>query len=401
MQTLTVPDLAVWLNDVEAPDFPYPKSYDEGKLDPWLIFHTSGTTGLPKPITYSQYMMTSCDVFRPLIEAEPRERTQIGWMVGESCWSAAPLSHITGALSSLQAPFFLDSTLVIGPSTKPPIPDIASEILKYSGTRRILAMPALLRAMVRHPRHLESLKKLECVAWGGAALDNETGSILSQFTSLSPAYGATETGPFFVYTQKDQKNWMYYSFMDGQGCEFVERGDDLYEMVIRKDPNAIWQSVFGAFPDREIYGTKDLFRKHPTEKGLWLPAGRSDDIVVLSNGSNINASVVEEKLIAHPNIQVALVGGSGRNRSFAVIEIAPHTILGMGDKGHDNALDTVWPAIEEANKALSDNTRIRKEFVLFAERKNPLVLNAKGGLVRGESLKKFEADIDALFTVYS
>jgi hypothetical protein len=104
-------------------------------------------------------------------------------------------------------------------------------------------------------------------------------------------------------------------------------------------------------------------------------------------------TVVEEKLVAHPNIQVALVGGTGRNHSFAIIELTPEK---MKTDGRDDALDAIWPAFEEANQAQPDYTKIRREFVLLAEKENPLVLNAKGGIVRAESLRRFETDITAL-----
>ena len=43
--TLEVPELSGWLNNKEASQFPYTKTWDQAKSDPWLISHTSGTTG--------------------------------------------------------------------------------------------------------------------------------------------------------------------------------------------------------------------------------------------------------------------------------------------------------------------------------------------------------------------
>jgi hypothetical protein len=45
IRKLEIPELAEWLKDEDARPFPYDKTWDEGKSDPWLIFHTSGTTG--------------------------------------------------------------------------------------------------------------------------------------------------------------------------------------------------------------------------------------------------------------------------------------------------------------------------------------------------------------------
>ena len=40
-----IPELQEWLFKEEAIVFPYQKTWEDGKSDPWLIFHTSGTTG--------------------------------------------------------------------------------------------------------------------------------------------------------------------------------------------------------------------------------------------------------------------------------------------------------------------------------------------------------------------
>lgn len=46
IQTITVPALDQFLIEEEAGPVNYPKSWVEGKNDPWLVFHTSGTTGM-------------------------------------------------------------------------------------------------------------------------------------------------------------------------------------------------------------------------------------------------------------------------------------------------------------------------------------------------------------------
>jgi hypothetical protein len=46
IQSITIPALEHFLNETEASPINYPKSRAEGKDDPWLVFHTSGTTGM-------------------------------------------------------------------------------------------------------------------------------------------------------------------------------------------------------------------------------------------------------------------------------------------------------------------------------------------------------------------
>lgn len=46
IQPITLPSLGHFLNETEAIPVNYPKAWAEGKDDPWLVFHTSGTTGM-------------------------------------------------------------------------------------------------------------------------------------------------------------------------------------------------------------------------------------------------------------------------------------------------------------------------------------------------------------------
>ena len=64
--------------------YEYNKTFDEAAQDPFIVVHTSGSTGLPKPITLyhggvakidSQHLLSPLDGFEPQIrfpEASPR-----------------------------------------------------------------------------------------------------------------------------------------------------------------------------------------------------------------------------------------------------------------------------------------------------------------------------------------
>lgn len=46
VQQITVPGIEDFFRNDEAAPVIYSKTWDEGKGDPWLVFHTSGTTGI-------------------------------------------------------------------------------------------------------------------------------------------------------------------------------------------------------------------------------------------------------------------------------------------------------------------------------------------------------------------
>lgn len=48
LQIVAAPALEDLLQDKPAEQFKYQKSWEEARDDPWLVFHTSGTTGMPR-----------------------------------------------------------------------------------------------------------------------------------------------------------------------------------------------------------------------------------------------------------------------------------------------------------------------------------------------------------------
>lgn len=47
MKHVVIPSLEELLNMDEVPHYPYDKTFDEAKNDPFVVLHTSGTTGMP------------------------------------------------------------------------------------------------------------------------------------------------------------------------------------------------------------------------------------------------------------------------------------------------------------------------------------------------------------------
>lgn len=52
IEVLEIPTVAELLEKVH-PHYPYEKSFEQARTDPLVVLHTSGTTGLPKPIIWT------------------------------------------------------------------------------------------------------------------------------------------------------------------------------------------------------------------------------------------------------------------------------------------------------------------------------------------------------------
>ncbi|KAI9842789.1 MAG: hypothetical protein M1837_006892 [Sclerophora amabilis] len=406
LRGIVAPPLCDWITEKEAKPVEYQKSWEQAKHDPWIIFHTSGTTGIPRPIVYTHLMMTSVDASKLFPDAG--EETQMGCHVNSRVFSTVPIFHLVGMTAALQSTVWLGTTLVLGPMDKPVNAAVAEQVLRYGNPVGLAAPPFLIKDLCRQPESFRYLKSLRFVQWAGAPLDQATGDLISPHVKLAPAFGTTEAGPYFTRVCEAPRDWAYYCFQRGQGIDFEPRSERLFELVFRRQLSAHWQQIFLLHPELDEYRTKDLFQRHPTRSDLWLYSGRTDDMVILANGENLHASNMEAIIIRDPLVQTALIGGQGRNRSFLVLELAKDDDNNADDE-HDNSsprvegvrqdarLGRVWPAVEAANAICSDSARISKELVLFSSPTKPIPRTAKGSLLRREALALYHDEVEALF----
>lgn len=50
MQSLQVSSLQQWFPTEQVAHFPYDKTFEEAEWEPFVVMHTSGSTGFPKPV---------------------------------------------------------------------------------------------------------------------------------------------------------------------------------------------------------------------------------------------------------------------------------------------------------------------------------------------------------------
>lgn len=95
-----MPELQEWLPavevDKEQPVYPYAKTWDEAKDDPCLIVHTSGSTGVPKIVTYTNDMLANVDRLRHLLPVEGC-RCLVWEMPGRRLYSTIPIFHVSAS----------------------------------------------------------------------------------------------------------------------------------------------------------------------------------------------------------------------------------------------------------------------------------------------------------------
>ncbi|KAF2202541.1 putative AMP-binding enzyme [Delitschia confertaspora ATCC 74209] len=385
-----VPELKEILEAESVTPVPFTRTWEEAKDEPWMIFHTSGTTGLPKLITYTHDMMTSLDVAELMPDAH--EETMSRHFEKSRWYTPLPSLHFVGMTVALQFTVFLNTVVVVGPAGQGPTkPQDALAVLQYGNVQGIMFPPALIDGLCQSPVGLACLRELDYIYFAGAPLTRSTAEELLGHVTVKPAMGSTEAGAYFIKIS-DENDWEYYSFREAMGLEFRKRGGGLYEPVfVRKSEYERFQQIFKVYPELNEFPTKDLFAPHPSKPGFWKYIGRTDDMIVFSHGEDLFVSDIEAEIAECPGVSAVLVGGQGKPKPFLLIEWKEDDV---DDK---TKLEQLWPYVERANKRCSDLVKMNPELVLFASSEKKLARTAKGTVARHESEKLYMEEIDRLY----
>ncbi|MCJ1476643.1 hypothetical protein MMC13_005311 [Lambiella insularis] len=397
MQLLVVPflDFLLLESTESIPHFPFDKSFDEAQAEPFFLLHTSGSTGTPKLITITHGAMTPGYHFRTL-SSKGYSSISLEKLAGLRTFLGLPPFHAAGIYALLAVAVYYAMVPITGPVNQPMNADMLDAIHASGNVQASVAASSLLEEITKSPSYLENLKSLEMVAYGGGPLNKNAGDKIVKRTSLISYMGATETMLLPLEFPQDKNDWQYCSFSPCAGVEMRQSSDDLYELFIIRKPQWIeFQGIFFTFPDLEEYSMKDLYSRHLT-KDLWLYRGRSDDVIVFSNGEKLNPLGMEQIIENDPFVRSALVGGQGRFQSMLLIELKepPET---ADTTSNVELLNTIWPIIEQANSACPAYSKVSKEFVLFTTSAKLMLRAGKGTVQRMPTMKHFEKEIDALY----
>ena len=196
---------------------------------------------------------------------------------------------------------------------------------------------------------------------------------------------------------KAPEDWRYFHFNPAlEGIQFQEVSDGLYEQVFVRHPSTDpYHSLWYTFPKLKEYAPKDLFSKHPSKPDLWLYEGRSDDVIVFSNGEKLNPNAMEAILRAHPEIDRVVIVGQARFQPAALIELKHKTFT--SDRTKDSVLESLGTCIAEANKAAPGYAKLQSEYIAFTKPEKPMLVTDKGTVKRSATLKAYQEEIDQLY----
>lgn len=404
LETFEIPTVDDLLNE-EYPHFDYRGTYNRNLKDRLVIVHTSGSTGMPKPVTWT-LDTANTNMRMDALKAPDGFKSHVSRTRGKRQFLTLPPFHAAGLASMIVINVYLEITIVIPPAGVVTGP-LMVEAMKQTQVDIALLVPSIVTEISRSSDILEFCSQnLEFIAYCGGDLPQSVGDAVASKMKLLNQYGATEIGFLnTIFPTKDtneqgrvSKDWKYLHFHPLQGTEMRRVTDNEYELFLVRTPSSeAHQTPFTIFPERSEYATNDLFARHPDEKkvDLWRPVGRADDVIVLLNGEKTNPVSMEQHIAAsNSDISGVLVAGAQQFQTCILLELADNKLAPLQ---RASAIENIWPVIEQANKLCPSHARISRTHILFTVPGKPMLRTAKGTISRAATTALYENEINALY----
>ncbi|KAH8088917.1 hypothetical protein BXZ70DRAFT_954747 [Cristinia sonorae] len=385
---------------------PYPPPQIPRQLkDVAFYIHSSGSTGMPKSIPFTEQI-----VLQWADSALIRESCKHQLLWGNM---ALPTFHSIGIMAQVLLPLVSGLWIALFTPQAPAPPTLPNpvnmiEVAKLAGCTVIGAVPIFIEMWARSQETVKYLATLKAITWAGGPMSEANGSMLVKAgVNLTVVYGTTEIGLVSKFMDMSfdpnpppgsrlPEDWSWLQIDENTDHRWVDQGDGTYELqILATDSRAV--SVEN-LPDVRGFATRDVFKPHPTKPGLWQIVGRADDVMVLRTGEKLVPLPQEDRLNSVPIVSSAIMFGRGQDQPGILIELIPAHAIDPEDEAAVIALrNELWPHVEEANKRAPAYARIFKEMILFASPAKPFVRAPKGTAIRPVVIKDYEKEISDLY----
>ncbi|KEY72788.1 hypothetical protein S7711_09507 [Stachybotrys chartarum IBT 7711] len=398
-RTLNLPSINQLFGEAH-PVYVYKKTLNEARNDPFVIIHTSGSTGLPKPLVWTvesslrQHAISRLDAPEGVQSIESFSRRK-------RIMVTLPPFHGAGITQYLFHPFSLDTVAVAPAATGIVTGQGLVEALKQTPAEIALLVPSVVVELAQDPELLEyCAKHLKLIVYIGGDLPQRLGDLVASKVPLRCQWGASEVGipQQLMPSNLGPADWRYVQFHPAVGARFEEVSEDLFELVIPyREELKDTQPSFGIRGQEGLkeYRTRDYFAKHPRVPDAWCWRARTDDIIVFLNGEKTNPISFEHQIVAkNPELRGALVTGSQRFQAGLLIE----PVGNLQSTAEQAALiERVWPTVDEANHQAPAHARVEKPFIRVIASDRPMIRSGKGTVQRAATLALYASDIDTLY----
>ncbi|KAL4982884.1 hypothetical protein BDW68DRAFT_191781 [Aspergillus falconensis] len=346
----------------------------EAKHLAWII-HSSGSTGLPKPIFQTQ---------RAAVKNYAGNMNMRGFIT-------LPLYHNHG-ICCLFRTIYSNKTLHLYNPQLPLTSQYLVEIMRSYDFEIFYGVPYALKLLAESKEGIAALANLKAVMFGGSPCPDSLGNLLVENgVNLIAHYGSTETGQLMTSMRSPgDKRWDWLRPSDAvkKFLRMEERYPGIYESVVLDG----WPSkVMSNRPDG-AYATKDLFLKH-AEMEAYKYYSRLDDTITLVNGEKVIPLDLEGRVRQLSVVADALAFGIGKSNIGLAVIRAPEA-TSMTD---EQIIDAVWPAVEKAHQTLPAYGHLSKNMVRVLPADTTYARTDKGTVIRQAFYRDFADFIEASY----
>jgi len=292
---------------------------------------------------------------------------------------------------------FYDYSIIMIPSGAPLSVPLLEDMMVDSKPDILFVAPSLLEELSESPDGPRLLAKLNGVGFVGGPLSSEIGDRICKLTQVINCCGTTEIMWNPTFQDHDRLDWEYHHYDPSlKGVEFRDRGEGIYEQFLVRHPSTDqYHSAWWTFPHKTELPMHDLYAKHPTRPNYWRHIGRSDDIIVFSNGEKINPVDMENELQACPLVKSVLIVGQGQPFCAALIETY-ESASGMSEA---RIIDDLWSYVDKANQRVPVHGRLlSKEHIILVPSSQPFLRAGKGTVQRRATVDRNASRIEACYT---
>ncbi|EST05556.1 Acyl carrier protein-like protein [Kalmanozyma brasiliensis GHG001] len=368
-----------------------PKSGSATGEDVLVTMHTSGSSGLPKPIYQLHRFWTASMVTAPGSSL--------------SAFTTTPLFH--GGMSDLLRSIQAGSSIFFHPTADPGALSAAAICSAIAACPKpvsyFLSVPYILDLLFndRSAQAREMLSGMELVSTGGAPLPQPLGdAMVHAGIKLVSRLGSSECG-FLMSSWRSfhDLEWNFLRIPDELGrsmIRFEPFEGALFELVVAKD----WPTKLVSNREDGAYATSDLYTKHPELENTWKYDSRADDTIVLVSGKKASAPIAERRLKESSLVTEAIAFGANRAIIGALVFVTPDAAPGAwNDEIKVKLLQMLQPVLKEINDASPPHAQLATEMVCLlppSEAAN-IPRASKGTLQRGRAYQHYADLIDSVY----
>ncbi|KAI1462010.1 L-aminoadipate-semialdehyde dehydrogenase [Annulohypoxylon moriforme] len=367
--------------DSTRPRFQRPVKIEDEAQKVAFILHSSGSTGLPKPIYQTH---RSC-------------LTNYSVGSGMRAFITLPLFHNHG-LCTLFRGITYSVTTALFDASLPMTHDHLVSAMEQFNPESFHCVPYSLKVLSESDHGIDLMRRCKLVLFGGSSCPDDLGDkLVNSGVYLVGHYGATEVGQLMTsFRDKEDKAWNYVrpfpkvaSFL-----HFEPIGEGLYECVVLDGLPTKLCSNSDDPPNS--FHTRDLFVPHPTIPLAFKYMSRLDDRVTLVNGEKVLPIPFEHRLRQHELVEEALIFGV--EKAFPGLLIFPSEKA--RDIGKEDLLNRLRPVIEAGNEAAEKFGQISIDMVEILPCGTPYPRTDKGTIIRAAAYKTFKQVIEAVYSKF-